>query len=273
MEPVVLEDVNIVDFVQYILDCHASPTTLIVCSTREAFLQDLLVAIRTSDGKSGTEIEFEHGEIATGDDERSELEQTPHHARRPPDVHPLLLPTLHLLSSSRTVDVAFCPDLTHLLAYLSVLLTRHATISDVPIVSGLHDSNSIRKPLLAILNSIGFHRPTSSFSAQGLNRTIAAAVETAHQLNRRLVIAECIDESSHEAMHDEDGIGVDHEGLEERDRADGTGASTSTSVWDEEVSILNITTKTFGAGQRGWVGRTVTIRRVAERWCRFERLG
>lgn len=41
------------------------------------------------------------------------------------------------------------------------------------------------------------------------------------------------------------------------------------SPWDEQLSILNVTTKTFGVGDRGWVGRTVSIRQVAERWCEF----
>ena len=32
---------------------------------------------------------------------------------------------------------------------------------------------------------------------------------------------------------------------------------------------MNVTTKSFGAGGPGWVGRTVTVRRVAERWFVF----
>ena len=41
------------------------------------------------------------------------------------------------------------------------------------------------------------------------------------------------------------------------------------SPWDEEVSLLNVTTKSFGAGERGWVGRTVRVRAVVGRWCGF----
>jgi hypothetical protein len=43
--------------------------------------------------------------------------------------------------------------------------------------------------------------------------------------------------------------------------------------WEEQVSILNVTTKSFGAGERGWVGRTVKIRTVAERWFVFKTIG
>lgn len=47
----------------------------------------------------------------------------------------------------------------------------------------------------------------------------------------------------------------------------------ATNSWDEEVSMLNVTTKSFGAGERGWVGRTVAVRTVAGRWCAFKDMG
>ncbi|CAD0089502.1 unnamed protein product [Aureobasidium mustum] len=50
------------------------------------------------------------------------------------------------------------------------------------------------------------------------------------------------------------------------------GHRTLTNPWDADVSMLNITTKTFGTGERGWVGRTVKIRQVAKRWCVFREL-
>ena len=47
------------------------------------------------------------------------------------------------------------------------------------------------------------------------------------------------------------------------DDKDGAQAvSSSASPWDEEISILNVTTTTFGARERGWVGRTSMIRTV-----------
>jgi hypothetical protein len=88
--------------------------------------------------------------------------------------------------------------------------------------------------MLAILDPIQLHRPTSAFSAQGLNRTFAVAVEAARHLNVRLVVAE-----------------------------------TDANAWSEELSMLNVTTKRLGELS---VGRTVTARAVAERWCTFERL-
>ncbi|CAD0088995.1 unnamed protein product [Aureobasidium vineae] len=57
---------------------------------------------------------------------------------------------------------------------------------------------------------------------------------------------------------------------EEEDMLDGDRLATNS--WDQDVSMLNITTKTFGTGERGWVGRTVRIRQVANRWCEFQKL-
>jgi len=113
--------------------------------------------------------------------------------------------------------------------------------------------------MLAILNAIEAHRPTSAFSAQGLNRTWAGAVEAAHSTGSRLIVAEC--HNDRYAPQPADAV------TSEAAEAD---VAPPVDPWDEEVSMLNVTTKTFGAGERGWVGRTVKIRTIAERWCRFE---
>ncbi|KAK8219346.1 hypothetical protein M8818_001080 [Zalaria obscura] len=268
LHPTVLDDVTLLDFVQYIMDHHITPTTLIVCSSREAFLQDLWDAICISSDASSNE----HHEYA------EEQQDSPEHStaqeHRPSEQplqaphHPLLEPTLRLLSSSRTIQVAFCPDLLNLQAYLASLPYKEARSEQnmqpdkaKPMFSGGKTSQ------LAILNLIRLHRPTSSFSAQGLNRTLAAAVDSAHRLGRKLLLAEC----GQPMTYPDGGAGLsendnDHEGEEGQ-------VPPRISSWDEEVSILNVTTKSFGAGERGWVGRTVQIRRVAQRWCKFEAHG
>lgn len=70
-----------------------------------------------------------------------------------------------------------------------------------------------------------------------------------------------------------DGV-VRDDHLEQADAAEGgdNADQRTDSPWDEHLSMLNVTTKTFGVGERGWVGRTVTVRQVAARWCRFVRL-
>ena len=44
------------------------------------------------------------------------------------------------------------------------------------------------------------------------------------------------------------------------------------SIWQEQVPILNATTKTYAGLGEEWSGRTVKVADVARRWCRFEAL-
>lgn len=165
-------------------------------------------------------------------------------------------PSLHQLASSRLVKLAFCPDITHLRAYLAMIAVARLKEAQV-------DTTKVRcenqNSLLVILNPLDLHRSTSSFSAQGLNRTFASAVEAAHATGRRLLVAECPTNSPWEPEQLDMGFEVEHE----------NDVSLPDNPWDQEVSILNVTTRSFGAGGRGWVGRTVTIRRIVERWFEF----
>ena len=69
----------------------------------------------------------------------------------------------------------------------------------------------------------------------------------------------------HEDLHDIPDFNMDG-----GDVHDACAGSLASNAWDDEVSILNVTTKSFAAGERGWVGRTVKVRAVAGRWCIFE---
>lgn len=200
---------------------------LIICSTRDAFLQALLYEITR-------ESQIDH--ITALD---------------------LLTPTLSNLYNSRNIQITFCSDLTNLRAYLATL-NHHSQLARVE--SEKEDIRDQNCPLLMVLNPIQIHEHTLSYSAQGFNRTFAAIVDAAHCLGHQLVMVQCInpeDEYETGAQEDEDML---------------DGHRTLTNPWDEDVSMLNITTKTFGTGERGWVGRTVKIRQVAKRWCVFREL-
>lgn len=222
--PIVLETASLPDFLQYLLTHHAPPSTLIVCCTKSAFLAALHQDSATTAPQENTTSE----ETTTTSTTSTTSPQNPFSNT---------LPTLRLLSTSRTLKLAFCPDTTHLRAYLSALPTKHQQ----PSSNAFPQTPRLRTatPLLAILNPIALHRPTSAFSAQGLNRTFATAVDAAAAMGRKLVLCEI-------AGGEQDG-----------------------SVWDEELSILNVTTKRLGEMS---VGRTVSARRVAERWCTFQKL-
>lgn len=152
--------------------------------------------------------------------------------------HWLRTPTLRLLSTSRTLRVVFCPDVTHLRAYLATYSMAVAERSS----EGGSTQPKDAQPILAILNPIELHRPTSAFSAQGLNRTFSVAIEAANVTNSKLILAEVPISPT-------------------------TGQSSDS--WDEELSILNVTTKRLGDLS---VGRTVKARTVASRWCTFENM-
>lgn len=256
LKPVVFEPVDLVAFIQYLLDEHVQQTTLIVCSTKEAFVQQLIAATAAkANPPAGDSGEGNPTNPTTLPDAEASSRQSPR--------NPWTIPTLRLLASSQTVKLAFCPDVTHLRAYLTTYahqLSKTGTKATTP----QQQPNAVSA--LAVLNPIQLHKPTSAFSAQGLNRTLAVAVEAAHQAKRRLVLAECATFGQQDT-HDE-GEGIP--GHEDGDVAN--ALEDEVSPWDEEVSILNVTTKTFGAGERGWVGRTVKIRAVAARWSEFRTL-
>jgi hypothetical protein len=232
--PLVLERIDLPAFMQYILKKHAPPSTLIICSTKDVFLQQSHVALVAD---------------STQDDETKS--SIPRHA--------WITPTLRLLASSRNVKVVFCPDLPHLRAYLASYAHRASLDRDTQIPQATARRST---RILAVLNPIQLHRPTSAFSAQGLNRTFATAVDAAYRTGSRLVLTEC--PTNLETISDEDiAMGLESDGV-------AVAVPSTSTPWDDEVSILNVTTKSFGAGERGWVGRTVKVRTIAERWCVFE---
>lgn len=200
---------------------------LIICSTRDAFLQDLLYEVQ------------KHQE----DDHSSALD--------------LLAPTLSNLHNSRGVQITFCPDLANLRAYLVALM--HRPRSEITSQKS-RDTSDQPRSLLIIMNPVRLHENTLSYSAQGFNRTFASAVDVAHHLDQQLIMVECIQpEDEYEVAAHEDENMLD-------------GQHTTANPWDHDLSMLNITTKTFGGGERGWVGRSVKVRQVARRWFEFRKL-
>lgn len=240
---------------------HTVPTNLIICSTREAFLQELLHETDpTAASTSGQQDEASEMCSDVPSATQSELS---------PSFFSLLRPTLSLLATSRTIKLSFCPDLTHLLAYLSLLTHRKPDASSPDVLSESASRRSHGRPILAILNPIRLHKPTSSFSAQGFNRTFASAVETAHYRGQQLVFVEANESESHAP---EEAEATQHYHAEPDNDGEHQPVQRSDDLWEEQLSMLNVTTKTFGVGERGWVGRTISVRQVAERWCEFTTL-
>lgn len=198
----------VTDFLHHILSDTTRTTILIICSTRDHFLEQLYTAIHTQTDETGL-----------------------------PKSH-LLTKTIGILSKSSKVRLIFCPTLEHLRAYISVLRVSNPLISD--------ELNENR-PLLAVVDLLALHARTSEFSAQGLSRTLAAAVETAVREGLELMLCEC------------------------RNALDPAGPSGQ-RLWYEHIPILNGSVR-MGGEESIWRGRGVTAKRVAERWFEFDETG
>lgn len=154
------------DFIDYVVHHHEYPSTVVVCSSREAFLEGIVLSLQAAtarDPSSTTEA----------------TEQTP---------HPLLVPTIHQLAASKTISMAFTSSVPHLRAYL-------ASYTPPKNKNPLHDSIVVTKPgsqipLLAIYGLINLHRATTEYSVQGLSRSLAIAVEAAEAWKLRLLLVE-----------------------------------------------------------------------------------
>lgn len=248
LQPTVFEGIELEGFIQHFLNSHGPCSTIVVCTSREGFTRELHTAISQSEKNQEAKQRRDPDLNATEHGIEGPSPARPQQMRP----HSWTTPTLRLLASAQTLRLAFCEDVTHLRAYLAAYPHRSAD-PEMP-NDGLQS-----KRTLAILNPIALHRPTSNFSAQGLNRTFSVAVDAAHASRSKLVIAECQAATS-QSLDDQRETGETVAGLPR----EGHG------TWDEEVSILNVATKTFGVGERGWVGRTVKLRAVASRWCVFE---
>lgn len=225
--PTVLYQLTLPALLNHILTrSKPTPTTLIVCSSRESFLHHLSRSLPRE-----------------GDRDAESLQK-------------LIAPTLRNLAAARHVNVTFCASVQALLAYLSAYKPAHEH-GELP--AGM---------TLVLLNLLSLHAPTPSFSAQGLSRSFAAAIECALRVDARLVLVEgssiprdCGDHEEQDVVM-EDAEEGGRDGIEELD------------PWEQEVPILNVSARryTTGSGERPWAGRTVKVSRIAGRWFRFSRV-
>ncbi|KAH7398416.1 hypothetical protein BKA66DRAFT_566021 [Pyrenochaeta sp. MPI-SDFR-AT-0127] len=229
--PTVLCSLTLPKLLDYVLATQSgtASTLLIICSSRDGFLQDLAEALRQDGGK----------------DEVSGLKQ-------------LITPTLHNLSTTRHVQLAFCASVQTLLAYLSACCrTESRYVGDAK-----------ERARLVLVNPLALHASTSFFSAQGLSRTFAAAAETAMIMGVVLHVVEC--QGKHVVYEDHDGEDAAMDDL----RGEVLAENEEEDPWEQEVSILNVSARKFGSntGERAWVGRTVKVKRIARRWFQFHKL-
>jgi hypothetical protein len=200
---------RVTDFLQHLLNNVTDTTVLVICSTREAFLEQLY------------------------DDVSS-------HARETAEKHALLTKALGMLSKSSGIQLAFCPTLEHFRAFISVL-SSPARLEE----TSTSDHDNSKRPLMAVLNPIALHLPSSEFSAQGLSRTLATTVEVCNKEALDLVLCEC------------GGV------------PEFVDIECGEALWYVEVPLLNGATRR-GEGESVWSGRSVPVRRIVQRWFDFD---
>jgi hypothetical protein len=232
--PTVLYPFTLPGLLHYIVTTQAPSTTLIICSSRESFLQDLVYSLEQ-------DLSQEHN--------------------RNSNLQDLVTPSLHNLFTTRHVKLAFCASVQALLAYLTAY-GRNET-------SSTHPKDSQHKPRLVLVNPLALHAPTPSFSAQGLSRAFAAATETALRSNAVLQVIEC--QVKRPRIENSDGEDVD---MTEGEESHAKEEVEEKDPWDQEVSILNVSARRFGSnsGERAWAGRTLKAKSIAARWFRFKKL-
>ena len=216
--PAVLACMKPPDFLHYVQRHHVPLTTVIICSPREAFLEAVYASL------THTDLEREK------DDAISQS---------------LLVPTIHQLSVSGTVNVAFVATVAHLRAYLATLRPRFELHHKINI-----GSSSYVRPMLAIYGLLNLHVSTSDYSVQGLSRTLAIAVEAATAVYKRLLMAE----------HPTNNMNQEPTNASEND------SIAQANPWKHEIPPLNGSIRHSGEGTI-WSGRTVEAVRVVSRWC------
>ncbi|KAL8698212.1 MAG: hypothetical protein Q9224_001951 [Gallowayella concinna] len=152
------------EFIEYILHLHGHPTTVIICSSREAFLENLQSSLNAVNSDDPPTVTGEMQDM----------------------VHPLFIPTIHQLAASKSVVMVFASSLPHLRAYLASYSTA--------IRDSLYESALVKPrlddPILAIYGLINLHRSTTEYSVQGLSRSLANAAEAAEIGGMRLLLVE-----------------------------------------------------------------------------------
>jgi hypothetical protein len=211
----------------------SSKAMLIICSTKKFFLQQLIASISARQG---------HGNVfRIGPDlqQSDDVLDVPIELSNEPSL--LLNQTIGLIARSRKIKALFCPSVDIIRAVLATLPIRY--INDFPLQS--HPSENDKRGSIVIIDLVALHYPTPEFSAQGLSRTFAIAIEAAAKMNAELLLCEC-------------GDAVDNQNVERGSR-----------LWDLHAPLLSGPSRNTD-GQSNWTGRHTSVKAIAQRWFVFD---
>ncbi|MCJ1312241.1 hypothetical protein MMC25_005915 [Agyrium rufum] len=213
------------EILTHLLRHHGQPTILVVCLSTDQFLNILVDNV--NDSASST------------------VDVAPNGNRI--ESHPLLIPTIRLISQAKCIETVYVTSLAQLKAYLTDLGAGNS-IQKFPLVP---DQAQVRKPKLTIINLLDLHRSSGEWTAQGISRTTALAIEATSAQDMQLTLAEI-------------------ERAEEGEQTRPADPNIS-NPWNDQVPLLN-TSLRLGGEEQGWAGRTIEIGKVIGRWCSFNDL-
>ena len=256
--------ITLLQFLKRISEKHKTPTTIVICSTREEFIHNLNIAVARAQESSNN-----------ADKEAS---------------RDFFSPSLMFLAGAQSVTLAFCPSLSSLHAYLSVYQAKAQNCCEG--VNSDSFDNSECLPTLALLNPISlFSDDSSRFSAHSVGKFFASAYEAAARAKQDLIVAECrpsnlmskIESDASHLKHtidperSGDASMADPEEVDMTEQEIGNGfpdkerglTDNLLEPWTQLIPISDSNSKRFGSAQRRWLERSITVQTVAKRWCEF----
>ncbi|RYP28423.1 hypothetical protein DL767_007231 [Monosporascus sp. MG133] len=227
------------ELLSYVLDHHAHPTTLIICSPRSDFLASLAEEFGSDGVASNRDLDEREGEPPAEEEEGEQQAKSGDRVR-----HRLLSSPLYQVAASRHIRTVYIPTVTHLRAYLSVFSPGDSKVAPPP---ARFAAKLTMRPHLVLYGFLDLHRDTSEWSAQGLGNSAAALVELGHRLAWDVAVIE--------------------------PRRPDSGGGLLEGMLSEPVPILSSGGRRFGldSEEGGWSGRRVQVGRVLMRWFRFRR--
>lgn len=151
--PIILAPVTPSELFLYVLTHHRYPTTIVVASSKQPFLDALTLEVKSQDE---------------------------------PQQDRLLQKTLLQTAISRHIRLVFTPTVTHLRAYLATFSQEDSKIRAPP----NFEPSGAGDPLLLVYGFLEVHRVTSEWSAQGIANSAATLVEAAARNSLRATVAE-----------------------------------------------------------------------------------
>lgn len=172
------------DLISQIISNYRHPSTVLIGTSRELFLQSLDSDI-DSNGRPQLHDADQAGETDLGTSGSGDNQ--------------LLLPTLLQVAVSRHIRTVFIPSVVHLRAYLSVFSQDD---SGIPAPPYHRSAVSDQLPVLLMYGFLELHRETSEWSAQGLASSASALVEAAARNRLRAVVIDPRGGGGHDTLDD-----------------------------------------------------------------------